>query len=73
MADANSNINALPTIYTGSPSQTIYVKIKNYNNSCFIVKSFQLLTTTPVVAHQPQDMTHNVKLLKFKNECFQTF
>jgi gliding motility-associated-like protein len=71
LSDANANVNALPTIYTGSPSQTVYVRIKNYNNSCFIVKSFQLLTTTPVVAYQPQDMTQCETTLNSKTSVFR--
>ena len=35
LADANANVNALPTIYT-VVAQTVYVRIKNYSNSCFI-------------------------------------
>ena len=54
--DATSGINALPTSYTSPSGQTIYVRIKNYNNSCFTVKSFQLLTTPVAVAYQPADM-----------------
>ena len=57
MSDANSGINALPTNYTSAAGQTIYVRIKNFNNSCFIVKSFQILTTPVPITKQPNDMT----------------
>lgn len=57
ISDANAAINTLPTNYTGNPGQTIYVRIKNYNNSCFIVKSFKLLTLKAPVANKPSDLT----------------
>ncbi len=57
LANANAGTNALPTNYTAAPGTTIYVRIKNSNNSCYIVKSFQLLTSTPPVAHQAPNLT----------------
>jgi gliding motility-associated-like protein len=57
LADANSGSNALPTNYTSAPGRTIYVRIKDHTNACFVVKTFQLLTSPPPVAHQAPDMT----------------
>jgi len=56
-ADANLGNGALPTIYSGTPGQTIYVRIKNANNSCFVTKSFQLLTSPAPIANQPPNLT----------------
>jgi gliding motility-associated-like protein len=54
--DANNNINPLPLLYNSATGQTIYVRIQLPNSSCFIVKSFQLLTAPAPVANQPQDI-----------------
>lgn len=56
-AQATAGTNALPLSYTSAPGQTIYVRVKNHNNSCFVVKSFQLLTSPAPVAHQPGNLT----------------
>lgn len=55
--DANNNTNALPLNYSCAGNQTVYVRILNPNTGCFIVKSFQLLLTSPAVASQPNDLT----------------
>ncbi|HEX8269449.1 MAG TPA: choice-of-anchor L domain-containing protein [Flavobacterium sp.] len=55
-ANANNNVNPLPLNYTSAGNQTIYVRIKNGASTCFIVKSFQLLTAPGPVANQPQDL-----------------
>ena len=58
LADANSDINILPSSYTGTVGQTIYVRIRNRNNVCYdVIKSFQLLTTKPPIANQPNDLS----------------
>lgn len=56
-ADANIGAGALPTTYSGTPGQTIYVRVKNPNNNCFTVKTFQLLTSPAPVATQPFNLT----------------
>ncbi len=50
---AKAGLNALPLNYSATPGTTVYVRIKNYNNDCFTVKSFDLLTTPVPVANQP--------------------
>lgn len=55
-SDADNNISALPLLYNSASGQTIYVRIQLPNNPCFIVKSFQLLTSPGPVANQPQNM-----------------
>jgi gliding motility-associated-like protein len=55
--DANNNINPLPLNYTSAGNQTIYARINNSNNSCYIVKTFQLLLTAPPTATQPSVYT----------------
>ncbi len=55
-AEAASNTNPLPSIYTSSGNQTIYIRITDGSNGCFIVKSFKLLTTDPAVANQPANV-----------------
>lgn len=54
---ASNNSGALPLNYTSAGNQTIYVRIKTPSASCYIVKSFQLLTTPAPIAHQAPDMT----------------
>lgn len=56
-ADANAGINQLPTNYNASPGTTVYVRVKNHNNSCFTVSSFQLGVSTPAVANQAPNLT----------------
>lgn len=55
-ADADNNVNPLPLNYASAGNQTIYVRVKNPQGSCFVVKSFELLVTPPAVAHQPADL-----------------
>lgn len=55
--DANLAVNALPNSYTAAPGTPIFIRIKNYNNSCYIVKSFKLLTVSAPVATQPDNLT----------------
>lgn len=51
---AQTNGVQLPNLYTSAPGQTVYVRIQNPNSGCFIVKSFQLLTTAgPTVTAAP--------------------
>jgi gliding motility-associated-like protein len=57
LADANAGTNVLPTNYTSVPGVTIYVRIKSHTSSCYVVKSFQLLTGAPPVANQAPDFT----------------
>ncbi|MGL2963295.1 choice-of-anchor L domain-containing protein [Flavobacterium sp. RSB2_4_14] len=54
--DADNNVNTLPLQYNSAPGQTIYVRIQLPNSLCFVIKSFQLLTSPPPVAHQPTDI-----------------
>lgn len=56
ISDANNNINPLPLNYSSPGGQTVYVKIKNPNTSCFVVKPFQLLLAVPPVATQLADL-----------------
>lgn len=55
-ADAQNNINPLPTIYSSNGNQTIYVRIRAANNPCFIVKNFKLLLNPAPVANKPKDI-----------------
>ena len=57
LADANGATNPLPTSYTAAPGTTIFVRIKSHTNSCYTVKSFQLLSSAPPVANQAADIT----------------
>jgi len=54
-ADASANVNPLPSVYTASSNQVIYVRIQKNNSTCFIIKSFELQITPPPVAHQPNE------------------
>ena len=51
--DADNNINALPLLYNSASGQIIYVRIQLPNSPCYIIKSFQLLTTPGPIANQP--------------------
>ena len=57
LGDANASINPLPTTYTSAPGTTIYVRVKNHLNSCYVVKSFQLLTSAPPVVNTLPNLT----------------
>lgn len=54
-SDADNNVSPLPLSYTSAPGQTVYVRIQ-VPNGCYIVKSFQLLTSPPPTATQPSDV-----------------
>lgn len=55
-ADANANVNALPTSYNSPSGVTVYVRIQLPGSACFTVKSFQLQTSPPPVAHQAPNL-----------------
>jgi gliding motility-associated-like protein len=57
LAQANAGSNALPATYSSAPGQTIYVRVKNHDNNCFVVKTFQLLTSPAPIANQPPNLT----------------
>jgi len=53
LADANNGTNALPLTYNSPSGATIYVRVKDPSNNCFIIKTFKLLTSPiPVPFHQ---------------------
>lgn len=56
LEDAEANINPLPSIFTGTGNETIYVRIQN-TTGCAVVKSFELLLIPPPIANQPQNLT----------------
>ena len=66
---AEAGGTALSTSYTSAAGQTIYVRIKNANNNCYIVKSFQLLTSPAPIANQPPNMT-KCATSAFNNSAF---
>ena len=51
LAQAEAGTNVLPTIYNAATGTTIYVRIKNFNNPCYTIKSFQLLASPPPLAY----------------------
>ena len=69
LLNANSGTNPLPTMYTSAPGQTIYVRIKNQGNACYVVKSFQILTVLPPVAHQVPNLVR-CATSTFNNSAF---
>ena len=56
LGDANNNINALSSLYSSAGNETIYIRIKNPNSNCFIVKSFLISVVAPPVANQPSNL-----------------
>ena len=69
-ADANAgNSNTLPLNFTTAPGRTIYVRIKNANNNCYIVKSFDLMTSPSPVANVAPNLT-KCSTSEFNNTAF---
>lgn len=56
-SDAANNTNALPLQYPSSGNETIYIRIQDGSNGCYIIKTFKLLTTNPAVANSPGSIT----------------
>ena len=56
LADAKSGLNPLPSLYSSPSGITIFVRIKNQENSCFTIKSFKLLTSPSPLPSKPVDM-----------------
>lgn len=54
--DANNNVSPLPLVYNSPSGATIYVRIQLPGSQCFLVKSFQLQTSPPPVAHTVPNM-----------------
>lgn len=69
-ADADNNSNALPLNYTTAPGQTIYVRVQMPNTACYVVKSFQLLTSPAPVAHQAPNLTACARSNALNNAFF---
>jgi gliding motility-associated-like protein len=70
LANANAATNPLPNNYVSAPGVTIYVRVKSHTNACFVVKSFELLTSAPPVANQPSNIT-KCATSAFNNAGFQ--
>jgi gliding motility-associated-like protein len=68
--DADNNINQLPLVYNSVVGQTIYVRIQLPNNSCYIVKTFQLLVSSGPSANQPLDMIKCARGVSINNANF---
>lgn len=54
---AASGGSPLPLIYNAAPGTTVYARVKNPNNPCYTVVSFQLLISAPPVALTAPNMT----------------
>lgn len=66
-ANADSNASPLPLTYNAASGTTVYVRIKNATNNCYVVKSFQLLTSPPPVAAQLPDVTKCARSITQQN------
>ncbi|WP_241483433.1 L-type lectin-domain containing protein, partial [Kordia zhangzhouensis] len=57
-ADANINANPLPTMYTGTNGETIFVRIEatQAGNDCFATTSFNILFEALPTANMPSDL-----------------
>jgi gliding motility-associated-like protein len=66
-ANAENNVSPLPLTYNAAPGTTIYIRVKNNNNNCFVVKSFQLLTSPAPVAAQLPNITRCARSLTQQN------
>lgn len=69
-SDADNNLNPLPSPFTSTSGQTIYVRIKIPSTGCQIVKSFQLLVSPGPIAYQPADMVRCARSQYFNNAYF---
>jgi hypothetical protein len=54
---ADNNANPLPLTYTSPGNQTIWVRVKSHNSSCYVVTSFELLTNPAPIANQAGNLT----------------
>lgn len=69
-SDADNNVNALPLNYSSAPGQTIYVRIQIPNTSCYVTRSFQLLTTPGPIANQAPNLSACARGLTLNNSFF---
>jgi gliding motility-associated-like protein len=69
-ADAEANINPLPLQYNTTSSTRIYVRIQLPNNPCFVIKSFQVMTTPGPIANQPPNITECARSATLNNSFF---
>lgn len=69
-AEADNNANALPLNYTAAPGQTVYVRIQMPNTSCYVVKSFELLTTPGPIANQAPNLIACARSQTLNNSFF---
>ena len=69
-ADADNNTNVLTLNYTAAPGQTIYVRIQIPNTSCYVTRSFQLLTTPGPIANQAPNLSACARSLTLNNAFF---
>lgn len=67
---AESGSPLLPLNYSSTANQTVYVRIKNPNTPCYIVKSFELLAIPSPVANQPPDLTMCARSQTLNNAIF---
>jgi gliding motility-associated-like protein len=66
-ANAENNVSPLPLTYNAAPGTTVYIRVKNNNNNCYVVKSFQLLTSPAPVAAQLPNVTKCARSLTLQN------
>lgn len=66
-ANADNNLSPLPLNYNAAPGTTVYVRIKSANSNCFIVKTFQLLTSPPPVVGTLPDISLCARSLTLHN------
>lgn len=64
---AEAATNPLPNTYNAAPGTTIWVRIKSHMSNCYVVKSFQLLTSPPPVAAQLPDVTKCARSITQQN------
>jgi len=69
-SDAMNHSNQLPPVFNSPSGQTIYVRIELPNTGCYTIKSFQILTSPPPIAHQPADISKCARSQYFFNAYF---
>ena len=55
-SDAENNVSALASPYNSAGNQTIWVRVKSHNSTCYVVMPFELLTSPAPVVNQPEDL-----------------
>ncbi|WP_188621772.1 choice-of-anchor L domain-containing protein, partial [Flavobacterium suaedae] len=54
--EANDGTGGLGTTYNSPAGETVWVRVKSHNSSCYVIMPFDLLTVEAPTANQPTDL-----------------